>query len=628
MKHIYSSLKMMLLTALLLLSGNMKAEDIVYDFLSAIPDGWTASADPNGYETTGTARGTQFITNATLTLPGVKDATKVVITCSCNNSAEGNSIAVSVGGNTWGTEGLLKVTDSELTFTGSASGDLVISITRSNKSVWVKKVVVTCGEAGCEGGEGGDKDDDDPIVTPPADIEHITIAEFLNNADPETTYELTGTVKNITSTKYGNFDLVEGDAQIYIYGLLDKEGKAQNFASLGIAEGDEVTLTGVYYLFTDKEGNSKPEIKNAKFVSLKKGEGGEGGEEGDDTGDQTELDPNYNYAEPTTVVAAGELGSNKTYTFINNNIKVQTSVGAITESYFGCNAGQTITFTATKPIKALLVNGYVKQNFEAEASAGEVYYVDASESEVTADPVLAVLDIDNTTVTINCVKQLRCYNVSFYFDENPEIDLGGGGEDDGDYNHDYEPQVPTNLNITFAELEAGDYSEYYGFDYTDLYFSNDDFEMEVGVFAPMVDGTYIAPGTYQITDTYQPGTVQASPGGDEYYDYPTYIATDFEYIEGPTEEESGWIYNTAYYLVNGTLTVTKLADGVKIVLDAVTYYGTTVHAEYVEGTDEGETGILKAAAETVSSPRKLLKNGKLLIQTGEHTYDATGRIMK
>ena len=104
---------------------------------------------------------------------------------------------------------------------------------------------------------------------PPAgEVQHITIAEFLSKADTQTTYELTGIVKNIVNTTYGNFDLVEGDATIFIYGLLDKEGNAKNFANMGISEGDEVTLTGVYVDY-----NGTAEIKNAQFVSIKKGEG-------------------------------------------------------------------------------------------------------------------------------------------------------------------------------------------------------------------------------------------------------------------------------------------------------------------------------------------------------------------
>ena len=115
---------------------------------------------------------------------------------------------------------------------------------------------------------------------PTGDAKHITISEFLSKKDSQTTYELTGTVKNIANTTYGNFDLVEGDTKIYIYGLLDKDGNAKNFASLGISEGDEVTLTGVY-----SEYNTSPQIKNAQFVSVKKGSGGGTGENNPPTGD-------------------------------------------------------------------------------------------------------------------------------------------------------------------------------------------------------------------------------------------------------------------------------------------------------------------------------------------------------
>lgn len=102
-----------------------------------------------------------------------------------------------------------------------------------------------------DGGQGG--------------IQHVSIAEFLAKADASTAYELTGTVRNITNTTYGNFYLFEGNDSIYIYGLLDQNGESRNFANLGIAEGDVVTLTGTYFLYNDL-----PEIKNAQFVSVVK----------------------------------------------------------------------------------------------------------------------------------------------------------------------------------------------------------------------------------------------------------------------------------------------------------------------------------------------------------------------
>ena len=81
-------------------------------------------------------------------------------------------------------------------------------------------------------------------------------------------------MSNITNTQYGNFDLTDATGTIYVYGLLDKDGNAKNFESLGIKEGDEITVEGKY-----NEYNGSPQIKNAQYISGGSGSGG-----GDDPG--------------------------------------------------------------------------------------------------------------------------------------------------------------------------------------------------------------------------------------------------------------------------------------------------------------------------------------------------------
>jgi len=106
-----------------------------------------------------------------------------------------------------------------------------------------------------------------PVDTTPVVIDAISIAEFLEKADPTTTYQLIGIVNNITNTLYGNFDLVEidGDASIYIYGLLNAQGQAKQFESMNIEQGDTLTLQGVYVEFKGKK-----EIENALYISHRK----------------------------------------------------------------------------------------------------------------------------------------------------------------------------------------------------------------------------------------------------------------------------------------------------------------------------------------------------------------------
>lgn len=489
MKQLLLSFRLMAVVLLMAFGTDAMAKDFTYDFMSSIPNGWTASKTPNAFEQSSPSRGCQFTTSSDLTLKGAKNVTKIVVTCS-SNVADKNSIALKVGGKAFGeTVTIAKETNVEKTFIGSASGDITLDITRVDKSVYISKIVVTADEVGT----GGD--------TP-------------------------GT--------------------------------------------------------------------------------GEGG--------NTDLDPNYTYAEPTVITPTGAVGSNAAYSFVQNNIRVDVTTGGQYEDYFGCNAGNKITFTATKNIKAVVVNGYIKKDFEATTSSGEILYADASEDYVESDPVLAVLDVDSKTVTIECAKQMRCYSVEFYFEENPDFgDIGGG---DDEYNFDYEPDEATTLDIKFTSIEADDYSEFFGFDYTDIYFASDGYEMEVAAFAPFNEETVLAPGTYEINDSYEEGTVQASPGGDDMYDYPTYIATfDNEQVE--------WVYTQSYYVVSGTLTVTKLEDSTKFEIKGKTAKGSTVNATYLRpGTD----AISNAKHETTSStPSKRLLNGRVVIVKKDKVYDAAGR---
>ena len=70
-----------------------------------------------------------------------------------------------------------------------------------------------------------------------------TCAEVIVGVDGEI-YRVSGVVRNITNTTYGNWHLVDETGEIFIYGTLDIEGKTKNFSSLGIKEGDAVTVEG------------------------------------------------------------------------------------------------------------------------------------------------------------------------------------------------------------------------------------------------------------------------------------------------------------------------------------------------------------------------------------------------
>ena len=132
-------------------------------------------------------------------------------------------------------------------------------------------------EGGSQGGGGATKD-------PKA----VTVGEF--NAAPESEdqpYQLTGKVSNLTSRIYGNFDIVDSTGSVYVYGLTKTNlgygaKNDQSFGSLGIYEGDEITIIGFRGSYNDKV-----EVVYAYWVAGGNGEGdnpggGDGGEEDKD----------------------------------------------------------------------------------------------------------------------------------------------------------------------------------------------------------------------------------------------------------------------------------------------------------------------------------------------------------
>lgn len=82
-----------------------------------------------------------------------------------------------------------------------------------------------------------------PVEVPPT---KATVEDFLAAAEDDTWYELTGTIENIVNTTYGNFDLTDATGTVYVYGLTKTKvaSNDKSFASIGLKEGDVVTLIG------------------------------------------------------------------------------------------------------------------------------------------------------------------------------------------------------------------------------------------------------------------------------------------------------------------------------------------------------------------------------------------------
>ena len=107
-------------------------------------------------------------------------------------------------------------------------------------------------------------------------VTDATLSEFIAAGVAEDVwYRLTGTVNNIYNTEYGNFHLLDDAGNdVVVYGLVAGwGGPSKEFASLGIQEGDVITIVGVR-----DEFNGTIQVGDAFFVSKEAGSGEEPGE--------------------------------------------------------------------------------------------------------------------------------------------------------------------------------------------------------------------------------------------------------------------------------------------------------------------------------------------------------------
>ena len=94
----------------------------------------------------------------------------------------------------------------------------------------------------------------------------ITACKVVNeNGEDGKTYRVKGVVTKIANTTYGNMYINDDTDEVYVYGTLDASGKEKNFLSLGIEEGDIVTVEG-----PRKTYSGTIELVNVTVISIEK----------------------------------------------------------------------------------------------------------------------------------------------------------------------------------------------------------------------------------------------------------------------------------------------------------------------------------------------------------------------
>ena len=107
--------------------------------------------------------------------------------------------------------------------------------------------------------EGGEVED-------PSTVEQITCAQFIEKADPNTTYRLVGKVTSSVNTTYCSFDMNDGTGTVVVWTVNNKADWVSK-----VKMGGTVTVRGKYFKFEEK-GTVKHEMIDAYIEDFVEGE--------------------------------------------------------------------------------------------------------------------------------------------------------------------------------------------------------------------------------------------------------------------------------------------------------------------------------------------------------------------
>ncbi len=109
---------------------------------------------------------------------------------------------------------------------------------------------------------GGESYSTEATISQAGSIVDATAAE-INAAEDGGTYRITGYISSMDNTTYGNYYITDYTGTVYVYGTLDADGNSKNWSSLGINEGDIITVYGEKASY-----NGSPQMKNVSVESF------------------------------------------------------------------------------------------------------------------------------------------------------------------------------------------------------------------------------------------------------------------------------------------------------------------------------------------------------------------------
>lgn len=217
----------------------------------------------------------------------------------------------------------------------------------------------------------------------PGEVQKVTVAEFLDAAEDDTIYELTGEITSVANTTYGNFYLKDETAEVYIYGLCSPEGEQKYWAESGVKVGDTITVQTVRTSY-----NGTPQGKNAIYVSHISVEVEEPVvPEGSTVATITFADAGYANAEVVDGVTIA----------LDENVSVVFSQGGANNAPAYYESGQAIRMYQNGATLDVTANGKSIQSIEL-TFANNHYYVAADCGELSEEAAVRTWTGESTAV--------------------------------------------------------------------------------------------------------------------------------------------------------------------------------------------------------------------------------------
>ena len=160
--------------------------------------------------------------------------------------------------------------------------------------------------------EGGHVEPEDP-----SKVEQITCAQFIEKADPATTYRLVGKVTSAVNTSYCSFDMNDGTATVVVWTVNNKDEWKDV-----VKKDGTVTVRGKYLKY-EQNGNVKHEMVDAYIEKFEASDTPGGTTESEPKGTGTQADP-YNAAGVLAFIKTLE-GSNESA----NDVYIKGKISSI-----------------------------------------------------------------------------------------------------------------------------------------------------------------------------------------------------------------------------------------------------------------------------------------------------------